>query len=294
VIRSAAALLALIPTLPAVSPDGSQIAWVDSSAWKIYVAAPDGSGAHVLARAPTGEGISDLHWTTRGIVVDSNFTLYLVRPGKTARKLEPAGFAFAVGGTRVASGPERGPGRYVITDVVSGRQWRMGSPKVNNSAGALSPDGLRVAWSAPGGLWTARVGATPHRLAVAAGCPSWSPDGKSLTFLRGPDLRLISASGGRSKLLVANAGGCQRTVWSPDSSTVAYAGPRGLFVVDARSGAIRRQPKALGAAFDVTWSPDGADLYVVNRPPRMDGNCTNLSRLDVHTLRGEVAVRGCP
>ena len=293
-IRSvAAALLALIPTLPAVSPDGSQIAWVDGSTAKIYVAAPDGSAAHVLASPPTSEGVSDLHWTSKGLVVDSNFTLYLLRAGEAPRKLGPAGLSFAVGGTRVASGPERGPGRFVVTDVDSGRQWRLGSPKVNNSAGALSPDGSRAAWTAPGGILIAKLGAAPHRLAAAAGCPTWSPDGKSIAFLRGADLRVISASGGRSKLLVAKVGGCQRTVWSPDSSTIAYAALRSLIVVDARTGTVRRQT-GLGQTFDVTWSADGSALYVVHRPRGVDGNCTNLTRLDAHTLTGRAVVRGCP
>jgi hypothetical protein len=67
-----------------------------------------------------------------------------------------------------------------------------------------------------------------------------------------------------------------------------------LIVVDARSGTIRRQAKSLGPVFDVTWSSDGSALYVVSRPPGVDGNCTNLSRLDAHALSGGIVVRGCP
>src|SRR3954468_5294194 len=60
---------------PVASPDGSQIAWVEGFSSKIWESAPDGTGAHLFAPAPTTEGISDMHWTRRGLVVDSNFTL---------------------------------------------------------------------------------------------------------------------------------------------------------------------------------------------------------------------------
>jgi WD40 repeat protein len=115
-----------------------------------------------------------------------------------------------------------------------------------------------------------------------------------MTFMRGSDLRVIAASGGRSRLLVPKAGGCQRTVWSPDASTVAYTGPRGLILVDVRSRVIRRQAKSVGSVFDVTWSSDGSALYVVSRPPGVAGDCTNLSHLASDTLSGGIVVRGCP
>jgi WD40-like Beta Propeller Repeat len=136
------------PTLPVVSPDGTQIAWVGGLSWKIWEAAPDGSGAHVIAPAPTDEGISDMHWTNQGLVVDSNFTLYLIRPGAKAKLISGlnGGFDFAVGGTRVATGFERGPGKYTVADLVSGKRWSYGSAETPNHFGTLSPDGTRVAW----------------------------------------------------------------------------------------------------------------------------------------------------
>jgi hypothetical protein len=282
---------------PVASPDGSQIAWVEGFSWKIWESSPDGTGAHVLAPAPTTEGISDMDWTGRGLVVDSNFTLFLLRPGAKPRKLEPAGFTFTAGGTRVASGAERAPGPYVVTDTVTGRQWRMGNPKVVNNYGALSPDGVRVAWTAPGGVWIGKVGAIPHRLAAAAACPNWSPDGRSISFMRLFDLRVISASGGRSRLLVHKAGGCQDVRWSRDSTQLTYSGPRGILVVDLATGTSRRLPASLGDTFSAAWSSDGSALLVTARPTadtKQQINCTNLWRIDAKTLRGSVVEPGCP
>jgi hypothetical protein len=282
---------------PAVSPDGSKLAWVEGFSWKIWESALDGSGAHMVAPAPTGEGISDMRWTERGLVVDSNFTLFLLHVGTKPRALGNAGFTFTAGGTRVASGAERAPGPYVVVDTATGRQWRMGNPKVVNNYGALSPDGARVAWTRPGGVWTGKVGATPHRLAAAAACPNWSPDGRSISFMRLFDLRVISASGGRSRLLVHKAGGCQDVRWSPDSTQLAYSGPRGLLVVDVAAGTSRRTPAGLGDTFGAVWSPDGSALFVTARPTidtKQQINCTNLWRLDPQTLTGRAIVRGCP
>jgi Tol biopolymer transport system component len=291
--HAAGAGVAFTPeTLPVVSPDGTQIAWADAADAKIWVARPDGSDAHVYAPAPTDEGVSDLHWTQQGLVVDSNFTVYLIRPGRKSRVLidgTHGGFTAAAGGTRVATGLERAPGPYAVADAVTGELWLLGSPKAVNNYGAISPDGTRVAWTSPGGIWIDRLGQPWHRLAEKAACPTFSPDGKWISFMRLADLRVISSSGGKSRLLAARVGGCQQAAWSPDGSTIAFAGPSGVVLVDVRTGAVRRLPRSLGETFYPAWAPDGT-LYVSSRPARDAGtDC-----LSIATATGVVVVRGCP
>jgi hypothetical protein len=283
-----------------VSPDGAQIAWVEGQTWKVWEANLDGSGARVVAKAPTSEGISQIAWTKYGFVVDSNFTLYLMRAGSKAVRLGPAGFVFAVGGRRVASGPERGPGQLVVDDLITHRQWRMGSKRINNSLAAISPDGARIAWTAGGAIWVARVGGVPHRLAAAAACPQWSPDGRTIAFVRVPaQLWAISALGGRGRLVAKLGGNCNdpgAPAWSRDSAELAVE-PRGteFGVADAHTGRLRLAPASLGRdAGGNVWGT--SDLYAAMRPAAREAaqdNCTNLWRLDRRTLRGTIVVRGC-
>ena len=276
------------PAAPVVSPDGSTLAWADQLSWQIREANLDGTGQHVLAPAPTDEGVSALAWTRYGLVADSNFTLYLLRPPAMPKKLEPAGFGFGTGGPRVASGPERGPGPVVVTNVRTRAQVRIGLRGTNNSNAALSPDGTRVAWNANGAVWVARVGGTPHRLAAHAGCPSWSPDGRSIAFVRAPtELRVIGAAGGRSRLVLARGAGCNQIAWSPDSSLIGTANGLRLRTVDLSTGSVARSPLRFGT---FAWSHDGSQVFAT----RYGDGCGDILRLDAHTLEGRVVVRGCP
>ena len=277
------------PATPVVSPDGTRLAWVDQLTSQIWESAPDGSGAAVVGHAPTGEGVSALAWTDDGLVVDSNFTLFLLRSAGGPKQLGPAGFFFSAGGGRVASGPERGPGPIVVTNVRTRGQVRLGLKRTNNSNAALSPDGSRVAWNAEGSVWVARVGGVPRRLAADAGCPSWSTDGRSIAFLRirRNELRVIPATGGRSRLVLAKAGGCNEIAWSPDARRLAIANGIRLVSVDLATGAAVRSPLRFGA---FAWSHDGTRIYAT----RYRDGCGDLLGLDPRTLKGGILVRGCP
>jgi Tol biopolymer transport system component len=291
--------------LPVVSPDGSHIAWVDVASVggpeRVFVARPDGRRARGLGpRWP--DGISAMAWTRAGIVVESEFSVFLLsRTGRVIR-IGPAGdITFSVGGSRVASGTAgcgQGTcaGPLVVIDIDSKKQWRLGRTDRWNMEPALSPDGKQVAWATPDGILVGAVsGGSPNLLVGGGRCPQWSPNGRSIAYLSGNNhsLHLVPASGGASQTLFKGASGCPN--WSPDSTRIAFEPGRRLSrlsIVNVNTHRVHRASPGLGIAGYVAWRPDGSHLYV-NVAPRPGIGCAELWLLRTATLRGKRLVDGC-
>ncbi|MEV6101770.1 serine hydrolase [Nocardia sp. NPDC051981] len=106
---------------------------------------------------------------------------------------------------------------------------------------AIAPDGSRVVYvlrtvDRDGdrdnrSLWQVRPGGEPVRLTrgVADTSPRWSPDGRSIAFLRadaGPaQLWLLPADGGEPERLTELRLGAGVPVWSPDGTRIAFTAP---------------------------------------------------------------------
>jgi Tol biopolymer transport system component len=240
-------------------------------------------------------------WTRAGIVVESNFSAFLLSRTGRVRRIGPVGDeTFSVGGSRVASGTAgcgQGTcaGPLVVLDIHSKKQWRLGRADQWNMEPALSPNGQRVAWATPDGILVSAVsGGPPHRLAAGGRCPQWSPNGRSIAYLLGNDsLRLGRASGGESQTLFKGASGCPN--WSPDSTRIAFEpGTRlsSLSIVNVNTHRVYRVSRRLGLAGDFAWTPDGSHLYV-NVAPRPGIGCAELWLLSTATLRGKRVLDGC-
>jgi Tol biopolymer transport system component len=167
-----------------------------------------------------------------------------------------------------------------------------------------SPDGSKVLlWDhVDGGYWYARLfvaradGSSRRRILTVnhftSAPASWSPDSRRIAYGDGDGVRVINASGGRSRLLASTArsvlfgdvswspagnwiayvadglrlvsadGRRSRDVaktrggftWSPDGRSLAFAGD-GIQIYDVRTGAVRRL--ATHSAAKLAWSPDG-------------------------------------
>ena len=103
---------------------------------------------------------------------------------------------------------------------------------------AFSPDGNQVAFGGyegeDGAIFTALVGGDkPLRLTVKSGvcCPTWSPDGKEIAFLRflerGMSINVVSALGGAEKTLYTAEtprfrAMCGVLDWSPNGKWLAF------------------------------------------------------------------------
>ena len=125
-------------------------------------------------------------------------------------------------------------------------------------------------------VWvTYASGAPPRRLTrppdrYADSGPAWSPDGRTIAFIRrlptdaGPDdgVYLLDANGRGVRRLTSTRAETRQLAWSPDGRTIAV----GLVLVDVRTGA----STPIGAAATassvdaVAWSPDGRLLAFTN------------------------------
>jgi len=124
-------------------------------------------------------------------------------------------------------------------------------------------------------------------------CPSWSPDGKLIAYLKGssgPGLRLrsgvflMSPSGGERRRLVDLQNVSCHVGWSPDSKTLVYgpawsaSEPPGLFLVDVGNPVPRRILTSPPHSVDVSpaFSHDGSKIAFARN--------TSLGVLDLYVV----------
>lgn len=211
---------------------------------------------------------------------------------------------------------------------------------------ALSPDGARVAyvlataafdstakpqdgdtkagWTTARQLWLADVATKTARQLTrgeaGAASPCWSPDGRTLAFVRRTDgkpaLQLLPVDGGEAAKLATGALEPQSPAFSPDGKSVAFlAAPplpaaeqrarwaRGgaqhwehefadtkLYVVPVAGGEPRQVPAGPNViAF--AWSPDGARFVVETSENGDPYAASSLVRLAIVDAAGEAPAR---
>jgi hypothetical protein len=242
--------------------------------------------------------VGQVKWTHSGLLVDSNYTLFLLTPSGKRVKIGGVGDqVFSVAGIHAASGSApcgycKGP--VTIYNVRTHTAVRLGDRGKPNEDPALSPDGSEVAYSTAAGIVVQSTRGGPvRRLGVGGGCETWSPNGRTLAFYALNVLESVPVAGGKPTVLLRKAVCGTPPAWSPDSKTVALTyGPSRLALVDVRTHVVRKTPIAAGRAVGITWSPDGTSLVVAFR--RGYDYCGNVERVDVSTLARATLVRGCP
>ncbi|MBI3694608.1 MAG: serine/threonine-protein kinase [Acidobacteria bacterium] len=288
-------------TMPAVSPDGKNLAFVRASTNAV-------ASLYVLPLAadvtPRGEprkievGPNPVHpaWTSDGreiifgvglagtrsglwrVPVSGDSTprlLALPGEGSGAPTLSRQGVRLAyvqqIQDTNIWSIDLSGPG------AAAGPPKQLIASTMREVAPQFSPDGRKIAFSSnrSGGLeiWVAdRDGKNAFQLtflgALTAGSPRWSPDGKKIAFDCNPGgiyhIYVVSAEGGPQQRLTDGTASDIIPAWSPDGQTVYFGSNRsGRFEIwkTPAGGGAPVQVTSRGGGFAPLVSPDGKRIY---------------------------------
>jgi Tol biopolymer transport system component len=140
---------------------------------------------------------------------------------------------------------------------------------------AWSPDAKKIAY------WTTRDGivvmnadgsnatvlvrhnfAAPDEDRWGVHSPEWSPDGRSIAFIRASyddpwELYIVNEDGSNTRRVTGSD--AADPSWSPDGEDIAFYTFQGICVANVRSGAWRLQLS--GRVFYPEWTPDGRLIF---------------------------------
>jgi len=141
---------------------------------------------------------------------------------------------------------------------------------------AISPDGRTLAVDLQGSIWTipASGGAATRITDIFndARQPTWSPDGKWITFFAyrdgGYDLWSIAPDGSNQHRLTVGPSDDREPIWSHDGTRVAFSSDRGsplgsdynIWLLDVKSGALRQLTRDPAEDSMPSWSPDDTQI----------------------------------
>jgi Tol biopolymer transport system component len=253
---------------PVFSPDGNQIAFFwegeNGEAPGIYVKLIDTGQPLQLVSLPGGLGTS-IAWSPDGRSVA------FARPGSGRGMGVDEGGIFTVS---ALGGPERR-----LTPLVGEFAWSPDGKMLAIVTHASDAHPLQIL------LLTLSTGETRYLTQPPAGsfgdrAPAWSPDGRSIAFIRNPnflvsDLWRIGVEGGSAERLTFDNLDIPGTLgWTEDGREILFTSPRGglpsLWRIRATGGSPRRELGVGDYAYDPSVARRGERLAFVYR--RQDRN----------------------
>jgi Tol biopolymer transport system component len=278
---------------PVVSPDGRQLAYVDTA--NVYTVPIDGSAAPALVAPGTAPG-----WTPAGNLVYQNANRALLVGNQEVagsedlfpfpvRYLPDGRFLYTADGKiRVRSGDGSSASSIPFSAALMARRPVLANPKDHGfdqtepqqvmgvSAPVLSPDGKRVAFIALNDVWVMTIGSAPERLTNDLdrdGSPQWTPNGGAIYFSseKGNAGQLAVdqidlATGVRTRLAAIAGKSMVTPKMSPSGDRIAYttlSGQLELWNIASRTATVIL-PSVSTQVSTPSWTPDGSKVMVVD------------------------------
>jgi TolB protein len=265
---------------------------------QLFSVRADGSGLRRVT--PPNTNVYSYAWSPDGRLIayiDQRFSLWLVRPDGTGRRLllptsqlSSLGLSWSPDGKNIAIvSPGRSANRrntacanlalYVVP-IGGGKPVQVSPPRHGIGCGvAWSPLGGEIAYGDGGevlGVISTHGGVPRILLSSGVGAPQWSPDGTKLAAttlihlgqrraLRYHRITVVNADGSGPHVVTDHAYTEYPFAWSPDSRQILYGRQdrQGVYVIGADGRGNHRvthdsPPQADWGA--LAWSPDGSSI----------------------------------
>lgn len=276
---------------PALSPDGSRLAWSKSIAGqaKIHVSAADGSSP---VRLTNGTWDSNPAWSPDGkwiayVGESPNFDVWVVAAdGGDPRQLTSTPLPEQVLGwlpdaSGVAILQLQAGGVQSLVAPLDGGALRPLLPAVAGNIAALpSPDGKWIAFNLVRGsestIWVQDATGGAARQLTSEGLESlnllermWSPDSRRVAYTSTrtgtADIWTVDVVSGERQQVTTDVRNDRNPSWSPDGRWIAFnsdrGGQRDVWIAPAGGGDAIRVTNDIGMEDSPGWSPDGQALY---------------------------------